>query len=113
MSTPTLTLTSGTRGQIGYTITNNDDHARTYYIEGVPYNSFFITGATGIIAGNATLTGTLTVLDDFKETTTKPRFRARNCLLTKYSQDTEILVGETSFEPLEFHENSSTVAPIS
>lgn len=101
------------RGEVGYTLTNNDSSTRNYAIQGIPYKSFLVTAVTGTIAGNATITGTLTVDSDFGETTTKPRFNAYTSLLTKVSQTTSTLVGETTFEPLEFHESSSTIAPIS
>lgn len=113
VSTPTFILTPGVRGEVGYTLTNNDSSTRNYAIQGIRYKGFLVTGVTGTIAGNATITGTLTVDSDFGETTTKPRFNAYTSLLTKVSQTTSTLVGETTFEPLEFHESSSTIAPIS
>ena len=111
VSVPTLTLTAGTLGQVQYSLTNNDEVSREYNLEYVPYASPPTIVATGVCNGHATVTGILSNTD--RETTTKPRFRAATIVKTWKSDYSDVIVGDTSFEPLEFHESSSTIAPIS
>lgn len=70
---------------------------REYSIEYDSYTLYPSVVATGVCNGHATVTGTLSNIEN--ETTTKPRFRAAAVVKTWKSDYSPTVVGDTSFEP--------------